>query len=63
MSKWFSANKLPRNIDKTNVIKFTTKNSPQYPLNFGYNEKYIEATLNTKFLGLKIDIWISWFQS
>jgi hypothetical protein len=33
MSKWFSASKLSLNLDKTNVIKFTTKNSPQYPLN------------------------------
>jgi hypothetical protein len=25
--KWFSANKLSLNLDKTNVIKFTTKNT------------------------------------
>jgi hypothetical protein len=24
---------------KTNVIKFIAKNSPQYPLNIGYNDK------------------------
>jgi hypothetical protein len=40
-SKWFSANKLSLNLEKTNVIKFITKNS-QYPLNIGYNDKYIE---------------------
>jgi hypothetical protein len=40
MSKWFSANKLSLNLDKTNIIKFITKNSPQYPLNIGY-DKYI----------------------
>jgi hypothetical protein len=28
MSKWFSVNKLSLNLDKTNVIKFITKNSP-----------------------------------
>jgi hypothetical protein len=33
MSKWFSANKLSLNLEETNVIKFITKNSPQYPLN------------------------------
>jgi hypothetical protein len=28
MSKWFSANKLSWNLEKTNVIKFITKISP-----------------------------------
>jgi hypothetical protein len=28
--------------NKTCVIKFITLNSPQYPLNIGYNGKYIE---------------------
>jgi hypothetical protein len=47
MSKWFSANKLSLNLEKTNVIKFVTKISPQYPL-------------NTKFLGLQIDNQLNW---
>jgi hypothetical protein len=51
MSKWFSA-KLFLNLDKTNVIIFITKNSPQYPLDTGYNDKYIEEAVNTKFLGI-----------
>jgi hypothetical protein len=55
MSKWFSANKLSLNLDKTNVIKFITKNSPQYLLNIGYNDKYIEEGINKKFLGLQIE--------
>jgi hypothetical protein len=29
------------NLDKINVIKFITKNLPQYPLSIGYNDKYI----------------------
>jgi hypothetical protein len=29
MSKWFTANKLALNLDKTNIIKFITNNSPQ----------------------------------
>jgi hypothetical protein len=49
MSKWFSAKLLPLNLDKTNVIKFITKYSPQYPLNIGYNDKYREGAVNTKF--------------
>jgi hypothetical protein len=39
---------------KTNAIKFTTINSPQYSLNIEYNDKYIEERVNTKFLGLQI---------
>jgi hypothetical protein len=45
---------------KTNVIKCITKNSPQYPLNIGYNDKYIEEGVNTKFLGLQIDNNLNW---
>jgi hypothetical protein len=41
------------------VIKFITKNSPQYPLNIGY-DKYIEEGINTKFLGLQIDNHLNW---
>jgi hypothetical protein len=59
MSKWFSPNKLSLNLDNTNVINFIIKNS-QYPLNFGYNDKYIEEVVNTKFLGLQIDNHLNW---
>ena len=36
-------------------MKITTKNSAHSTLHFGYKEKYIEETVNTKFLGLQID--------
>jgi hypothetical protein len=42
ISKWLTANKLARNRDKTNIIKFITNNSPQYALIIGYDQKYIE---------------------
>jgi hypothetical protein len=60
MSIWFSANKLSLIPDKTNVTKFITKNSPQYPLNNGYNDIYIEEAVKTKFLGLQIDNHLNW---
>ena len=60
MSKWFIANKLVLNLDKTTVIKFLTNNLPQYPLNIGYNGKDIEETISTKFLGLQIDNHLNW---
>jgi hypothetical protein len=60
MSKWFAANKLTVNLDKTNIIKFTTINLPQCPLSIGYNDKYIEESVHTKFLGLHIDNHLNW---
>jgi hypothetical protein len=60
MSKWFAANKLALNLDKINIIKFLTNNSPQCPLSIGYNDKYIEESVHTKFLGLQIDNHLNW---
>jgi hypothetical protein len=34
ISKWFTADKLALNLDKTNIIKFTTNNSPQYAFKY-----------------------------
>jgi hypothetical protein len=36
-------------------MKFITNNSPHCALRIDYREKYIEETINTKFLGLEID--------
>jgi hypothetical protein len=55
MSKWFTSNKLVLNLDKTNIIKFITNKSSRNDLKIGYNEKYIEESINTKFLGLQTD--------
>jgi hypothetical protein len=60
MSKWFSAKKLFLDLDKTNVTEFITRDSPQYPLNIGYNDKYIGESVNTKFLGLQIGHHLNW---
>jgi hypothetical protein len=57
MSKWFTSNKLALNLDKTNVIY---NKSPQYDLKIGYDEKYIEESINTKFPGLQIDNYLNW---
>jgi len=53
--KLFAANTLVLNLDKTNIMKFITKNSSHSTLHIGYKEKYIEDTVNTKFLGSQID--------
>jgi hypothetical protein len=60
LSKWFTANKLALSLDKTNIITLIRNNSPQYPLSIGYNDKYTEESVNTKFLGLQIDNHLNW---
>jgi hypothetical protein len=60
MSKWFTANKLVLNLDKTNIIKFITNKSPQYQLSIGYNDKCIEESVKTKLFGLQIDNHLNW---
>jgi hypothetical protein len=59
MCKWFSANNLSLNLHETTVI-ILIKNSPQSPLNIGYNDKYIVEAVNTKFLGLQTDNHLHW---
>ena len=60
MIKWFAANNFFLNLDKTNIMRFITKNSPLSTLLIGYKEKYIKETVTTKFLGLQIDNHINW---
>jgi hypothetical protein len=60
MSKWFTANKLVLNLDKTNLITFLINNSPQFPLSIGYNDNCIEESVNTKFIGLQIHNHLNW---
>jgi hypothetical protein len=43
-----------------NVMKFKTNNLSHSVLYIGYKEKYIEETVNTKFLSLQIDNRIDW---
>jgi hypothetical protein len=60
MIKWFAANKLVLNLDKTNIMKFITNNLSHSILHIGYKEKYIEETVHTKFLALQIDNHLNW---
>jgi len=60
MVECFSANNLVLNLDKTNIMKFLTKNSSHSTLHIGYNEKRIEKAENTTFLGLQIDNHTNW---
>jgi len=55
MIKWFAANNRVLNLEKINIMRFITKNLSHSTLNIGYEEKYIEETVSTKFLGSQID--------
>jgi hypothetical protein len=60
MIKWFSANQLVLNLDKTNRMKFITNNPSHSALCIGYKEEYLEEMVKTKFLGLQIDNHLNW---
>jgi hypothetical protein len=47
-------------LNKTKIRKFVTNSSPQCALSVGYNGKYIEVSVNTKFLGLQIGNHLNW---
>jgi hypothetical protein len=55
MIEWFAATKLILNLEKTNVMKFATKNFPHCALTIGCKDKYLEKLVNTKFLGIHLD--------
>jgi hypothetical protein len=41
-------------------MKFVMNNSPHCALTIGYKDKYIEETVNTKFLSLQLDNHVNW---
>jgi hypothetical protein len=55
MIKWFAANNLVPDLDKTNLMKLTTNYSSHSTLHIGYKEKYIGKRVNTKLLVLQTD--------
>jgi len=63
MIKWFAANNLVPNLDKTHIMKFIKrkkiikiikKNLSHSTLHVGCKEKYIEETVNKNFLVYKL---------
>jgi hypothetical protein len=60
INKWFKANLLSLNIDKTYFMQFSTTNSYVTDLNITYNNNKIYKISNMKFLGLQIDNILSW---
>jgi len=60
MVKWFSANKLVSNLERTNTMKCVTINQPYCSFTVSYMDKCIEEAVNLIFLGKQIDNHLNW---
>jgi hypothetical protein len=55
ISEWFQINQLALNLNKTQLIKFTSSKSSTYPLHVSYNNQVVTVAENIKFLGVYLD--------
>jgi len=59
-NKWFTANQLFLNFNKTNYIHFTTKRNMTVNVKIGFKNNLITKSSYTKFLGVTTDNSLSW---
>jgi hypothetical protein len=60
LSKWFKADKLTLNFDKTNLVKLSTKSKTCINVYIWFDNKTTEEVETTKFLDLWIDNNLNW---
>jgi hypothetical protein len=60
INKWFQADLLTLNFNKTNFIQFSTKHNETTQAYTKYEDKYIQNTNRTTFLDLIVDNTLSW---
>jgi hypothetical protein len=60
INRWFTANLLSLNVEKTQFMQFVTKNNSLLDYNIMHSNKKIVNIHNTKFLGLILDNALSW---
>jgi len=60
MIEWFSANSLALNMEKTNIMKFTTNYRQSEVFQIIHQNKIVMGVNNIKFLGLELDKHVSW---
>ena len=60
MTKWFSANSLVLNMDKTNIVKFTSNKRQTNNFRIIYHDKLISGVNTIKLLVLHIDKDLNW---
>jgi len=59
INEWFLVNGLTLNLDKTNIVKFSSKKSKEEHIHLR-NSNIIKETDSIKFLGLKLDKLLNW---
>ena len=60
LNEWFQENLITTNLEKTHFIQFTNKNIGNSDIQIKIENKYIATVNEIKFLGLIIDIKLSW---
>jgi len=60
ISKWFQANLLTLNFNKTKLIQFSTKLNSDISIFMNYEHNHIENSQSTSFLGLTLDRSLNW---
>jgi hypothetical protein len=60
INKWFQANSLILNLNKTKFIHFSTKLNLGTSICIDYEHNHIENSQSTSFLGLILDRTLSW---
>ena len=55
ISEMFQNNRLVLNLNKIHMVKFTSIETPVYPLHTTYNNEDLNVTENVKFLGMYLD--------
>jgi hypothetical protein len=60
INKWFRANKLSLNLNKTHYVQYKTKAIMPDIFAISYNNTFINSTLSTKFLGVIVDGALIW---
>jgi hypothetical protein len=60
IDRWFQANQLVLNVEKTNILKFTPPKFSDYPLQLKYVGHTLSEADNIKFLELKVANHLTW---
>jgi hypothetical protein len=60
LNRWFNSNLLLLNLEKTYFLQFLIKNNKAIHLHMSHENRKISNIHSTKFLGLVLDINLSW---
>jgi hypothetical protein len=55
LNKWFRANQISLNVNKTNYVHFTTNRNMSVNFKIGFNNNFITNSSYTKFLGVTLN--------